>query len=175
MAKSSHELFLSSPLPSTGKVILCVQKSGWREDSKPHDAGGLFEPWWILCSVKKSTWNSVEYRHGVWAFSSEMLLAPNPFSGRYREPQHVASVLISYQKRTSGMYWFVNAVWALDSEGTSQVDKMLEMKIFSWRVAASQPLWKGEHKYRQRLLSWSSSPVSVCGELLTEAHPKARN
>lgn len=131
----------------------------------------------MLCSTEyklvKCTWNSVEYGHGVWA-QFRGASCPGPFSGRDREPQHVASAPISYQKRTAGIYWFLNAVWALDSggtvTGTSQVDKIAEMKILS-----SQPLWKGDYNHRKHLQSWSSSPVSVSRELLTEAHPKAKN
>lgn len=126
----------------------------------------------MLCSTKyksiRSTWNSVEYGHGV---GHPVLVQfrdashPRDLSGRDREPQHIASDLSSYQKKTAGRYWFWNVIQTLDSEwtvaGTTQVNKMLQMKICSWKAAASQPLWKGEYNHKQHLLSWTSSPLSA--------------
>lgn len=42
--------------------------------------------------------------------------------------------------------------------GTSQVDKMLEMKILSQTVAASQPLWK-EYNHKVQSQAASAEPV----------------
>lgn len=74
-------------------------------------------PWtvvnFMLCSTKyksvKSTWNSVEDGHRVWASSfgsvQRCFLSMPLLWQRGR-----ASDLSSYQKRTAGMYWFLNVI-----------------------------------------------------------------